>query len=358
MRITPALAALSLLVAASPVLADREAYREQSEKTVEVRGFGTLEISNARGRIDLVASPDAQLHLSALKIVSLGSKEHAERVLREIVVDAGIQGDRYLVEVHYPRRHDIRLDFWDLFKSGDGGVMPLFEVRITCQVPKGLAVRAHETSGDIRSEGIAGPQMLGSTSGDIEALSAGAALEATSTSGDVRVAAVRQAKVHSTSGDVSVKQATGPVHATTTSGSITVTGAEDSLSLSSVSGDIRADRAPRGLAAETTSGEVVARALSGSVRVGSTSGDLRLAARQPLRRLEAETSSGEIRLELDPTIACALDMRTTSGEMDVQMPMQMRNATRHGVSGSIRGGGAPVTLHTTSGDITVAGGEQ
>ena len=341
-------------------MADREAYREQSDKTVEVRGFGMLEVINARGRIDLVASPDAQLHLSALKIVSLGSQEYAQKVLREIVVTAGIQGDRYLMEVHYPKRYDIRLDFWDLFKSGDGGVMPLYEVRITCQVPKGLAVRAHETSGEIRSEGITGAQTLGSTSGDIEALSAGAALEATSTSGDVSVTGVRQARVHSVSGDVSVKQPTGPVRATTTSGSITVTGAEDSLSLSSVSGDIRADRAPRGFAAETTSGEVVARALSGSVRVGSTSGDLRLAARQPLRRLEASTSSGEIRLELDPSIACALDMRTSSGEMDVQMPMQMqmKNATRHGVSGSIRGGGAPVTLHTTSGDITVAGGDQ
>jgi hypothetical protein len=38
--------------------------------------------------------------------------------------------------------------------------------------------------------------------------------------------------------------------------------------------------------------------------------------------------------------------------------MQMRNATRHGVSGSIRGGNIPVTLHTASGDITVAGGDQ
>lgn len=356
MRITLALAAASLLVAA-PVKADREAYREQSEKTVEVGGFSALDIVNARGRIDLVASPDAQVHVTALKIVSLGSKEYAQRTLREIVVSAGVQGNRYLVEVHYPRRHDIRIDFWDLFKS-DGGIMPLYEVRITCQVPRGLAVKAHETSGDIRSEGLNGTQVLESTSGDIEVLSADAAVELTSTSGDVSASGVHQARVRSVSGDVTVKQAAGPLRASTTSGSITISGAQDSLSLSSVSGDIRADRAPRGLAAETTSGEVVVREISGSVRVGSTSGDVRLSVRQPLRGLEAGTSSGEIRLELDPAIACALDMRTSSGEMDVQMPMQMRNATRHGVSGSIRGGGAPVTLHTTSGDITVAGGGQ
>ena len=60
MRNTLVFAALCLLVAVTPVAADREAYREQSEKAVEVRGFGTLDIINARGRIDLVASPDVE----------------------------------------------------------------------------------------------------------------------------------------------------------------------------------------------------------------------------------------------------------------------------------------------------------
>lgn len=355
MRVTPLIA--TLLVAAAPAVAGREAYREQSDRTVEVQGFKTVEVINSRGRIDLVASPDAQLHVSALKIVSLGSEEYSRKILREITVTAGARGDRYVVDVEYPRKHDLRISFWDLFKS-DGGSMPLYEVRLTCQVPRGLAVKAHARSGDIHSEGISGPQDLENTSGDTEVLSADAAIEVSSTSGEVSVSGARQARVESVSGDVSVKQVSGPLHVSTTSGSITVSGAEDSLSLSSVSGDVRADRAPRGLAVETTSGEIVVRGISGTVRAGSTSGDMTLSARGPLRGLEAGTSSGGIRLELDPTIACALDMRTTSGDMDVQMPMQMRTASRHGVKGSIRGGGAQVTLHTTSGDITVSGGGQ
>lgn len=356
MKRSMALAALFLMVAASPSLADREAHREQSQKTIDVRGFGTLEILNSRGRVDLMPSADAQIHVTALKIVSLGDDEYAQKVLREITVEAGVRGDRYVIEVHYPRRHDIRIDFWDLFKS-DGG-MPLYEVRIACEVPRGLAVKARQTSGDIHSEGVAGVQTLESTSGDIEVQSAGAALEAVSTSGSVSVAGVQKARVRSVSGDVSVKVAAGPLRASTTSGSITVTGAQDSLSLSSMSGDIRADRAPHGLTAETTSGEVMVRGISGSARVGSTSGDVQLSLRQPLRGLEAGTSSGEIRVELDPAIACALEMHTSSGDIDVQVPMQMRNASRHGVTGSIRGGGTPVSLKTSSGDITVVGGSQ
>lgn len=357
MRGTIPIAVAIAIATAGPVLADRESYREQSQKTVEVRGFNTLEVINARGRVDLVPSPDRQLHVSALKIVKLGTRENAQDMVREITVTAGVQGNRYVVEVHYPKWRNIHVNFWDLF-GHDGGILPLYEVRLTFQVPGALAVRARETSGDIRSEGLAGAQQLESTSGDIEVASPGAAIEAGTTSGDVTATAVRRAHVHSVSGDVVVKQAAGALRVSTTSGSITVSGAEDSLSLSSVSGDIRADRAPRGLEAGTTSGEVVVRGISGGVKVESTSGDVRLSLRPPIRGVEATTSSGEIRLELDPAITCALDMRTSSGAIDVEMPMQMRSASRHSVSGAIRGGSTPVVLHTTSGDITVAGGGQ
>ena len=344
-----------LLLGASPAAADRDVLREQSEQTVEVRGFKALEVINSRGRVDLTASPDAKLHVTALKIVRVGGRERAQKLARGIVVETGIRDDKYVVEVRYQKRHSIRINFWDLFKV-DGVNLPRYEVRVTCQVPRGLPVTVRESSGDIRSEGLAGAQVLKSSSGDIEVQSAGGPLEVSSSSGDVTVTAVRQARVRSVSGDVVVRQAAGPLRASTTSGGITVTGAEDSLVLSSVSGDIRADRAPRGLDAETTSGEVVVRGVSGAVKVGSTSGDLRLSLREPFRGLEASTTSGEIRLQLDPAIACALDMSTTSGTVEVEQPMQMKNVSRRSVSGTIRGGRTPVVLHTTSGDITVVGG--
>ena len=94
------------------------------------------------------------------------------------------------------------------------------------------------------------------------------------------------------------------------------------------------------------------------VRLSEKVVEARLPLRGPLRGLEASTSSGEIRVNLDATIACALDMRTSSGTIAVDVPMQMKRATRRSVTGAIRGGDTPVVLHTSSGDITVAGGGQ
>lgn len=382
--------ALALMLAVSPAAAERNVLREQSDQTVEFRGFKSLEIINSRGRVDLVPSPDARLHVTALKIVRVNNTERAEAVARGIVVETGIQDDRYVVEVRYQKHRNIRINFWDLFRV-DGINLPRYEVRITCQVPKGLPVTVRESSGDIRSEGLAAAQVLKTASGDIEVVSAGGPLEATSSSGDVTATGVREARVKSVSGDVVVSQATGALRASsssggisvsnagselsistvsgdiqvrqvagalrasTSSGGISVSGARDSLSLSTVSGDIEADAAPRGIEAGSSSGAVVVRGVMGSVKVGTVSGDVRLSLREPLRAVEAGTTSGEIRLALDPGVGCSLDMRTSSGTIEVEQPMQMKNVSRRSVSGVIRGGRTPVVLHTTSGDITVVG---
>jgi hypothetical protein len=346
-----------LVVGASPAAADRQVLREQSEKTVEVRGFKTVEVINARGSVELAPSPDDQLHVIALKIVRTFNRARAEELSREIVVEAGLHDDRYVVEVRYPRRYNVQINFWDLFRM-DGVNVPRYEVRLTCQIPRGLAVSVRESSGDIRSEGVTGAQALRTTSGDIEVAAAGGPVELSSSSGDVLATGVRQAQVRSASGDVVVRQVAGPLRVSTSSGGITVAGAQDSLSLSSASGDIRADRAPRGLDVETSSGDVVAQAVAGSVKVGTASGDVRLGLREPLRSVDATSSSGGIRLLLDPAVGCALDMRTSSGSIEVEQPMKMKNVSRRNVTGVIRSGRTPVVLHTASGDITVVGGGQ
>lgn len=345
--------AAALLAAARPAEAGDDTWREQSERTIEVRGFSSLEIRNARGRVELLPSPDGRLRLTALKIVRVGNREDARELAREIVVEAGARSDRYQVQVRYPQRRALRLGFFDLIS---GAPLPRYEVRIAARVPRGLPVSVRETSGDIRSEQITGPQALHSTSGDIEIRAAGGPVQASTTSGDLAATGLRRAHVSSVSGDLTLREVAGPLAASTSSGDITVSGAADSLGLSSVSGDIQVDRAPRGLQAGSSSGDVVARDAAGAVKVSTASGDVTVGLREPLRRADVSTSSGEIRVRLDPAVRCALELRTSSGSLDVSLPLEMRTVSRRTVAGTVRGGTTPVVLHSASGDISVAGG--
>jgi DUF4097 and DUF4098 domain-containing protein YvlB len=68
------------------------------------------------------------------------------------------------------------------------------------------------------------------------------------------------------------------------------------------------------------------------------------------------TVSGGIAVRLAAGLGCDLTLTSTSGTLDASVPIQIRTMTRRELTGAVSGGGAPVSLHTVSGDITVSGG--
>jgi DUF4097 and DUF4098 domain-containing protein YvlB len=347
-------AALSLLP--RPLLAERiSALREQSQQVVEARGLKGLRVENPRGLIQVSPSRDGRIHLTALKLANSRMSVRARDFARGTRVETSTESGRFVVRVRYPQRQTFHTSFSQLFKGEFD--LPRVEVRLALEVPASLPVDLETSSGDLETNGLAGPQSLQTTSGDIEVRAAGALLSIVTTSGDVMAAGLGRAQVRSVSGDVTLDAARGPLDVRTTSGDISLSGVTDSLKLSSVSGDIQADRAPHGLEAGTTSGGISVDGLAGGlVRVRSTSGGVRFGLDRNLRRADVSTVSGEVRVRLADGLGCDLALTSTSGTLESSVPMRIRTASRHELSGVVAGGGPPVVLHSLSGDIAVTGG--
>jgi hypothetical protein len=348
-----AVAALSLLPGS--VLAEKTAtLREQSQQVVEARGITGLRVENPRGLVQVGPSRDGRIHLTALKITNSQLSSRARDFARETRVETSTESGRFVVRVRYPQRQVLHASLSQLFRGEFD--LPRVEVRLALEVPARLPVELETTSGDLETTDLAGTQSLETTSGDIDVRAAAAALAITTTSGNVMASGVGRARVRSVSGDVTLDAARGPLDVRTTSGDIEVSGAADSLGLGSVSGDIRVDRAPRGLDAGTTSGGIAVQGLAGGlVRLHSTSGDVSFGLDRGLRRADVNTVSGEISARLAPGLGCDLTLKSTSGTLDSSVPLKIRTVTRHEMSGVVGGGGAPVLLHSLSGDITVTG---
>lgn len=348
--------ALALVVAAlaaapgAASLATAEVLREQSDLSFEISGWKVLELDNSRGSVAVKRSPDNRVHLVALKTVRGGDRKHAEQIAARIDVTTEKSGDRFIVTVHYPPRSDIQIGFWDMLS---GIEFPRTELRLEVEAPDALPLRLLSTSGDLSTEDRVGPQTFETHSGDITVRRARGALEATTTSGDFDLADVGAVRLRANSGDVVIDGARGPVSVRVGSGDIRIKGATDSLTLAASSGDIHVDDAPRGLDAQTTSGDIVAPQVAARARISTTSGDVQVGLRAPLRSAEIETSNGDVKIDVAHGLGCALDLRTTDGTLDVGVPMTLRAAERHAMSGSIAGGGAPLTVRTSSGDVTV-----
>jgi DUF4097 and DUF4098 domain-containing protein YvlB len=137
-----------------------------------------------------------------------------------------------------------------------------------------------------------------------------------------------------------------------------VRGAGDSLSLRSVSGDLDLDGAPRGLIAGTSSGTIDARGIAHYAEISAASGDVEVELVHPLERVEITTVTGRISGRIAEDVKCRLDLRTSSGDLEVMIPMQLKSVSRREVVGVVGGGKAPVVLQTSAGDIELmSGGE-
>jgi hypothetical protein len=188
--------------------------------------------------------------------------------------------------------------------TNDHGLFDNISIDYDITAPAGAALNLHSASGDIQSAGV------------------GRFVTASAASGSIRLSGVHgAAEVQTASGDIDLgEDSPGNVKARSASGSIHIHG---------FNGD---------LTTHTASGEVVADGrLTGPADLSSASGSIRLhLAHDAHFNLEASTGSGSIRVDFPGA------------------PRQS-DGMRHHLTAPIDGGGAPLQVHTSSGDIEIDG---
>jgi len=345
--------ALGALVSLSvgPTVARADQWREASEQVVSAAGLRAFRAENPSGDIRVRPSADGRIHVTALKVIHADPADH-DRLSRGTRVDLGNEQGVYVVRVNYPSRTHVEISFWDIFK---GFELPRVEVQLGIELPPNLPVELSTSSGDQNSEGITAMQTLSSSSGDVTLQDCGR-YAVSSASGDLFAIDCSGGTLRSTSGDVVVDGAAQTVRVRTASGDVRVDRAADSVRVETVSGDVDVSAAPRGLVATSASGEIAARRAAGRTSIESGSGDVTLELAAPLSGTEVISGSGDLTVHIPRGAGCALEARTSNGALDVELPLQVREVNRHQLTATVSGGGAPVTLRSSSGDIHVTSG--
>ncbi len=152
------------------------------------------------------------------------------------------------------------------------------------KVPSGSTLSINTVSADIVAKAVSGTQRLQSVSGDVRTEASGEDIECRTVSGDVHITG-------------SGKK--GLVSITTVSGDATATQVAGELNGSTVSGDFTLG------AGETTRS-----------RLRSTSGDLSVTAQlAPDARVDIESISGDVRLDLLSPVAAEFEVSSFNGEI-------------------------------------------
>ncbi len=293
----------------------------EQEFHLESGAFVTVE--NPLGGVRLVGITEGQAAVIVRKTAWAAREEDVKTTL-----------ERMEINLHgTDARLDIKVSAPDLFREGT--------VDLELRVPKSVGVRVGVHFGDVEISEMAGRVEAVTTTGNLNLHDLAGDARCETMSGDLHLARIGGAATVATqTGDIHAEHIQRGLSANTASGDVNVSDVEGGrVECKSVSGDVLTERvglsAPLDITVESVSGNATLKEASGAIAIKAVSGDVK-ASDLHATRLQAQTVSGDVHLELREPFSSTMQVNTVSGDVTIKLP---------------EGSNVRVSLGTTSGEL-------
>jgi DUF4097 and DUF4098 domain-containing protein YvlB len=311
-----------LLVIATGCVIARARAEGSFDRSLTVSGRVDLDISTGSGSIRIRSGDSSTVRIHGVIRAQDDSMARAEEKVRYVASNPPIEQTGNTIRIGRIEDRMYR-----------NNISISYEV----EVPADTRVQSRTGSGSQSVEGVQGPAELSTGSGEITAINIGDRVRASTGSGSIELDQIR-----------------GSVEASTGSGSIQVGRCAGGFRGSSGSGTITFEQTGSGdVEVRTGSGHVTVSGVRGSLRAETGSGGID-AGGDPTGSWDLDAGSGGVTLRLSRDAAFDLIARTNSGRISINHPLTvMGTVSPREMRGKVRGGGALLDVHTSSGDIEI-----
>lgn len=296
------------------------------QRALSVSGQPDIEVGTGSGRIEVGPGRDGHIEIRGQIRASNdwgGNRRNPltpEERVRRIEANPPIQQNGNVIRIG-------RIDDPDL----QNGV----SISYTLTVPADSLLRSKTGSGSHRIQGVRGN------------------VYATTGSGSIVAREIGSLSASAGSGSIDVERVDGSLRANTGSGSIQATGVSGAVTAKTGSGGIEVVEAGGAdVDVSSSSGTVRVRGVRGTLRASTTSGGLHVQG-EPRGDWELSAASGGVQVDVPDGFGFDLDATTSSGSIDVGMPVAMSSTGRRTLRGSVHGGGSRLRVRTSSGSIDI-----
>lgn len=171
--------------------------------------------------------------------------------------------------------------------------------------------------------------------------------------------------------DLEGRTSDGSLRVTGLQGDIQLHTSDGSVDISDVSGAVRLQASDGSIQMHNLSGTLESRSSDGSVhidgqftgvQVHTSDGSLELTLADGSKLATAsriESSDGRVMIHVPRTLAADLEVHTGDGHIQCDLPLVMdgydsKSQSGHNLRGRINGGGVPLAIHTSDGNVTIA----
>ncbi len=314
-------------------------------KTFTASAIKNLKMNTSGGGLSVVGTtePEARIEVYVQPNQNrdnIISKEDLEERLKNYEINITLEGDVLVVKSRS--------------RSNNWGPKSL-SISFKAFVPEKITTDLNTSGGSISVKGITG-NAIGRTSG-----------------GSISVIKCKNKMALRTSGgSISADNCSGDISLTTSGGSISAADLDGTIDLTTSGGNIILDNLKGKTVAVTSGGSIKATELRGESMVKTSGGSITL--HEIFGTLDAATSSGSLDAEI-MELGKSLDLSVSSGSMNVRMPLNkgmnldcaaqkvniegLKNfdgeIDKAFVKGKLNGGGIPISMKVSSGNLTVRG---
>jgi hypothetical protein len=163
-------------------------------------------------------------------------------------------------------------------------------------------------------------------------------------------------------GSLKVSGLNGGVHLQTSDGSVDLSDLSGEIRLKASDGSIRMHNISGTLESRSSDGSVHIDGQFTGVQVHTSDGSLELSMNEGTKLTTAsriESSDGRVTIKVPRTLAADLEVHTGDGHIQCDLPLVMdgydsKGDSGHNLRGRINGGGVPLNIHTSDGNVMIA----
>ena len=291
------------------------------KETYKISSPAELELSSSDGSLDIIPSDGNQIQV--FYIVRKGGKLlkiDRDKLEEDFIVETRSTANTVVIVVKEKRKYQ-GLNF-------DYGTSVGFKV----YVPKETMCRLTTSDGNITITGLNGDQQLKTSDGYIELAEISGSITGRTSDGDVRIRKIK--------GNVDIQTSDGTIELETVGGDVQASTSDGNIRLYRIKGDI---------AVRTSDGYIDFKEISGSFKASTSDGNIKGNVVELRKELTLKTSDGNIEVTLPEQLGLDLDIKAES--IDVPFKNFTGKFDKTFVRGQSNGGGIPVVLTTSGGNV-------
>jgi DUF4097 and DUF4098 domain-containing protein YvlB len=314
---------LFTIVLLTTVATQAQEFDYSFKETYDISTPAKLDLSSFDGDLDIIPSDGNKIQV--YYIVRKGGKLlkiNREQLEKDVIVE--VSHDKNTLKISARQKDEHRSLNWE-FSIG---------VHFKVYVPKDISCSLRSSDGSISLSKLNGDQSCKTSDGSINV---------STIAGNVYG--------RTSDGDVTIQQVKGTVDAGTSDGNIGLSSIAGDVDASTSDGNIRLDRIKGNISVKTSDGYIDFNEISGSFRASTSDGNIKGNVAELRSELTLRTSDGNINVTIPSQLGLDLDIKGES--LDVPFKNFSGKFDEKHVRGKSNGGGIPVVLTTSGGNVTL-----